>query len=148
MIERWPFSKLALAAIEGVGFPAAVAERPRAGGWTGEVNVSPFVPYAVLIPQTANASSGPISDAQADWKLPYTVATFTLEWDQCERVADRVRAALAGMVRAQVASSTGSYRVIKVNLTTIGQVNRSDQTDPPFYTQTDAFEVWANKEPS
>jgi hypothetical protein len=148
MIERWPFTKAIIAAVEGAGFPAAVAERPRLGGWQGDPNVSKYVPYAVLVPQTASSSMGPIGDPQGDWRLPYTLTTFTVMWDECERVADLVRKSLLTLVRASIASSGPSYRVVKVNLTTIGQVNRVDQTDPPFFTQTDAFEVWANKEPT
>jgi hypothetical protein len=150
MIERSPFTRLCIAAIEGAGFPAAVSERPRAGGWQGDPNAPgvPFVPYAVLVPQTANVSSGPIGDPQGDWRLPYSVGTYAITGDQCEQAADRVRAVLAALVRSAVASSGPSYRVVKVNVTTLGSVNRVDQTDPPYFTETDAFEVWANKEPS
>jgi len=152
MIERWPFTKAVIAAVEGAGFPAAVTERPRQGGWQGDPNApgTTFVPYAVLVPLDASGgtSNGSIADPQGDWRLPYTVTTYTIMWDEAEQAADRVRASLLTLVRAAIASSTASYRVVKVNVSSLGRVVRVDQTDPPFFTQTDAFEVWANKEPS
>jgi hypothetical protein len=37
---------------------------------------------------------------------------------------------------------------MKVSFTSVGAVTRVDQTDPPFYTQTDTIEVWVSKEPT
>lgn len=148
MVERRQFSQALLDALEGAGFPAAIAERPHDGGWQGEPNVpgSVFQPYCVLVPMTATTSSGPFDDSQADWKLPYTLSTYALRSDQIELVADRARNALAPVLNTDIASGGASYRVIRVGLTSIGQVNRADQTDPSFYTQTDGIELWVTKE--
>jgi len=151
-MERHPFTLAITAGLEAAGFPVGVAERPDGGGWEGEPNTplaGLFRPYVVVVPLTASTSSGPMAvDSQGDWRLPYSVTSYAIRGDQVERIADRVRAVVLALSRAAVTTSGGGYRVVKVNLSAIGQVNRADQTDPPFYAQTDSVELWANKEPT
>jgi hypothetical protein len=148
-LERYPVSVAIRDAISQAGFPVGLAIKPEEGGWVQGSPPGPgstFAPYAVLVPNGASVSSGPVSDSNADWRLPYTVTAYGVTGEQAERLADRCRLAVAGIVKTTISVTTGSYKVQKVGLSTIGQVTRQDQTEPPFYTQTDTIEVWLSRE--
>lgn len=151
IFERHPISTASLVALRAAGFPAELALKPKDGGWKGNPGAdgSNFQPYTVLVPGTAGSQLAPdLEYGQESWRVPYFVNVYAVRADQCELLADRCRVALAGMVREVIPTSQAglSYKVMKVNLTSIGAVSRVDQSDPPFYTQTDTIEVWVGKE--
>lgn len=148
-IERYPISAAVLAAVQTSGFPADLARKPDDGGWTLGSPPGPdsqFTPYTVVVPRSASSSDGPIADSSADWRLPYQLTSYGVNGEQVERLADRVRLAVAGMVKTSVTTDSGVYKVQKVGTDALGAVDRVDQTEPPFYVQTDTLVVWVSKE--
>lgn len=147
-LQRYPVTQAVLAAVKSAGYPSDVALRPKDGGWTGQPGGpdSFFQPYSVVIPRTASFSGGPIAEPQGDWHLPYDINYYGIRADEIDLFADDARVALAEMVRSSITVQGPSYRVQKIALVTIGQITRVDQSDPPFYIQTDTIEVWVSKE--
>jgi hypothetical protein len=153
VFERYPISTATLAALNSAGFPAALAEKPGDGGWRGAPasDGSNFHPYTVLVPATVSTQIAPdLGYGQDHWRVPYLVNIYAVRGDQCELLSDRCRVALAGMVDSTITATQAGlvYAVMKVSFTSVGAVTRVDQTDPPFYTQTDTIEVWVSKEPT
>jgi hypothetical protein len=148
-LQRAPVTKALLAVVKTAGFPSEVALIPKDGGWRNGAPAAPesvFTPYTVIIPRTAGFSTGPISEPQGDWHLPYDINVYAIRGDETELLADAVRVAAAGMVGSSITVQGPSYKIQKIALTAIGQITRVDQSDPPFYIQTDTLEVWVGKE--
>ena len=150
-IDRRPLTGILLGVIAtATSKPVGDGAAPSGGGWIGQPNAqgSNFVPYNVLIPQTANYSSGPFDDPQGDWRLPYQLISFGVRRDQCEALADLGRRTLSEM-RGQVLDlGDQKYSVQQVRTESIGGVIRYDQTDPPFWGQSDVVTVWLSREVS
>ena len=116
-------------------------------GWSGtpgEIG-STYTPYTVVYPQTANASSGPISDPLADWKLPYSLTSYGATRAQCEWLCDIARSALLDLDRTTVTCGDATYTIQQAKVETIGSVIRSDALQPPTFGQTDIVSIWLTK---
>lgn len=154
-VERRVFTTAVLeAVVADLDKPVGDAEMPRGGvaGWQGEPNQdgTNFVPYVVLTPLQAGAGSGPIGDPQGDVVLPYSLSSYAVSREQCEWMADRAReavATLANQVVPQWSGTSNEYgRMIQqVVDMQIGAVQRIDQTDPAFYSQTDIVALWTSR---
>lgn len=149
-LQRGPITKAILAAARSTEFPAEVSLLPKEGGWRDGAPAGPdsvFTPYTVITPQTASFSVGALDYGQDDWHLPYGLNYYAIQNTQIEDFADLVRVAVAGIVGSVVTVPNGrDYKIIKVAFPSIGGVVRVDQSDPPFYIQTDAAEVWVSRE--
>lgn len=132
----------------GAGIPVGDGVIPPDSGWSGEPNAptSHFRPYLVVLPMVANQSSGPISDSQADWRLPYGLFYYAVSRVQVEWLADRSRHVLASLVHTTVVLNSVDYEVQQVRTDMIGGATRVDQTDPPYWSQTDSQNIWISKE--
>jgi hypothetical protein len=149
-LQRGPITKAVLAAARSTDFPAEVALIPKDGGWRDGAPAgdrSLFTPYTVVVPQTASFSTGALDYGQDDWHLPYAFNYYAIQNTQIEDFADLVRVAVAGIVGSVVPILSGpDYKIIKVAFPSVGGVVRVDQSEPPFYIQTDAVEVWVSRE--
>lgn len=149
-LQRGPITKAVLAAARSTEFPAEVALIPKDGGWRDGApagNLSLFTPYTVVVPQTASFTTGALDYGQDDWHLPYAFNYYAIQNTQIEDFADLVRVAVAGIVGSVVPILSGpDYKIIKVAFPSVGGVVRVDQSEPPFYIQTDAVEVWVSRE--
>lgn len=151
--ERSPLTDLIVARLGAMQFgtltlPVDKGRAPEAGGWQGEPNKpgSRFVPYLVVMPMTANASSGPIGSSQADWQIPYSIQGFGVLYDQTEKLLDKVRAALSDLKGETHLFGDSNYKIQQVRTESIGGIVRIDATDPPYWGQQDGITVWITKE--
>lgn len=153
-VQRRTFTDAVLAAARTQDKPIGDAEMPRGGvaGWQGEPNQdgTNFVPYAVITPLTAPAGTGPLADSQGDVVLQYNVTSYGVSREQCEWLADNVRAAIATLARQDVTQWSGTSdeyqrRIQQVVDQQIGQVSRIDQTDPAYYAESDVVALWTSR---
>lgn len=154
VLQRGPITAAVLVAARTQGKPVGDAEAPRGGvaGWQGQPNQdgTNFVPYSVITPLSAGAGSGPIDDPQGDIVVPYAVVSYGVSREQCEWMADSVRAAIATMTRSDVTMYAGTpseyqRRVQQVMVQQIGTVQRVAETDPPYYGQSDVVALWTSR---
>lgn len=116
-------------------------------GWNGDPNSpgSIFVPYLVLVAQTATISSGPFPGPQNDWRLPYSLSSFGVNRAQAEALAHRGRDQLESLTKTSVTLDGVSYKILQIWFDAIGGVGRVDQTSPSTYGEVDTFTVWLSK---
>lgn len=148
---RGPLTDRILTSLASVGKPVGDAEAPKTGGWQGEPNSegTNFVPYVVLMPSTGNAQSpsGPIADTTADWILNYNLSSFGVSRKQCEWIADRGRDSIKVLRNTQQALSATNqiYTIQRIDITSIGSIQRVDVVQPAYWGQVDQFTVWVTK---
>jgi len=144
MIERRLLTAAIVAAAETTGIPVGLAHAPDGGGWQGQPNLttSDFIPYGVVTPTTATQASGPLGDPQGDRQIPYSVASFGVQAEQTEWVADKLRAVIGALKKTTVVLGDGSYKIQQVRSDVIGGLTRVDQTEPPYWGQVDVLTLW------
>lgn len=132
----------------GNGIPIGDGVIPAGAAWNGEPNAptSTFQPYVVLIAGPANNSMGAVADSQADWRFPYMLGSYSSSRKALEWMADRARDVLGDLRGTVYFLGEDKYKVINVRVESIGGTNRVDQTDPPFWGQTDSLTMWMGKE--
>lgn len=153
VLARKAVTDAAVAALITTGFPigdAAPPELPDTGqhaGWNGQPDAdgSFFVPYAVLVPATITQTSGPLSDPQADVRVPYQLSIFGINRGQVEDLADRCRQSLLPL-RKQVLDLAGvNHKVQQVEFTSVGGIGRVDAANPPTFGEVDTITIWLTK---
>jgi len=147
MIERRLLSAAVFTAAETTGLPVGLAHAPVGGGWSGQPNIdgSNFTPYIVVTPQTANFAQGPISDSQADRRVPYAISSFGVMPEQTEWMADKARAAVAALAKTDVVLGDATYRIQQVRTDVIGGLVRVDVTEPAYWGQVDTVVLWLTR---
>lgn len=148
-IQREPLTQLLLTTLSATGKPVGDGRAPQNAGWSGNMpnkDGSNFTPYSVLTPGPASQSMGPMSDAQADWHLDYSISSFGVSRQQCEWMSDKARLTLAVLAKTQVTLGTSTYRVQQVRVDALGGIQRIDATDPPYWGQNDQVSIWLSKE--
>ena len=149
MISRGPLTDELITVLETLGKPVGDATAPEPPfGWSDQPGAigSRFVPYVVLTPLSSGIPSGPFSDSQADWILPYSVQSFGASRQQCEWMADLARSAIVATTRTTYDLGDGDYKIMQVRTDSIGVVTRQDTVDPGYYAQMDVVSVWVTKE--
>jgi hypothetical protein len=146
-LQRSDLTLAVLAALRATGQDVGDGELPDSS-WIGQPDLpgSIYQPFAVLSELTADRSDGPLSDSQADWRMPYMVEFYGIRRDQCSFVADAMRGALDSMRFTSIDLGTAIYKVIQVRHDSIGQPQRIGVTNPPFWHQQDGVTVWIGKE--
>lgn len=154
-LERGAITLAVITAASTVGKPIGDAEMPRGGvaGWQGgqpNQDGTNFVPYAVITPLAVSTGTGPVSDSEGDLVIPYAVTSYGVSRQQCEWMADSVRLAIDALTRTDITMYDGKptehkRRVQQVVDQTIGSVQRVDQTDPPYYGQSDVVALWTSR---
>lgn len=154
VIQRGAVTTVVLEAARTQGKPVGDCEAPRGGvaGWQGQPNQdgTNFIPYSVITPLSAGSGNGPLSDPQADVMLPYAVVSYGVSREQCEWMADSVRAAIATTSGKDVTMYAGTAvayqrRVQQVMAQQIGTVQRVAETDPAYYGQSDVVTLWTSR---
>lgn len=148
-MHRAPVTQALLAALAASQKPVGDAIMPNNAGWSGNQpnkDGSNFTPYVVLTPGSASGASGPIGSSQADWRLPYSLASFGVSRQQCEWMADRARDLAESLRGQELSLGTGNFRVQNVLVDAIGGLVRVDATEPPYWGQIDQITVWLSKE--
>lgn len=148
MIIRGPLTDLVIETIGALGKPVGDSDAPDPPfGWDGQPNAigTNYVPYVVVTPMSVSYSEGPVAISQADWHLPYAVASHGVSRLQCEWLADRSRESLQTL-RHQFVLLESNYKIQQVRTDIIGAITRNDSSDPPFFTQVDVISIWLTKE--
>lgn len=146
MIERRKLTAALAVALTGID--VGIAARPKDGGWQGTPNDdgTNFSPFAVLTPETATRSGGPLKDSKSEWQLPYNLGCYGISPEQAEWLADKARGLLDALRGTNVTLGAETYRIQQVYPSTIGAIRRIDITDPPHWGQNDTYTVWLSKE--
>ena len=146
MIARRKLTQYILDALEATTHPIGLAVNPPGSGWRGQPSSSgsTFVPYGVLVPGPASISEGPIVEPQVDWRLMYVVTSYSVDPRACEWMADVFREAMVGLIKDTVTLET-DYRIQQVRVSALGAVTRYELTEPPYFGQTDSFDVWLSR---
>lgn len=139
-MNRAGLTDAVLAQLETLGHPIGLATSPDNAGWEGQPNkdLARFRPYAVLTPAPASISEGPLTEPQADWRIPYVISSYGVDPRQTERLADRLRAAVTAMKKTTV----DGHRVQQVWTAAMGAVVRFEGLDPKIWAQTDTVVLW------
>ena len=154
-LERGAVTAQVLIKAATIGKPIGDGEMPRGGvaGWQGgqpNADGTNFIPYTVITPLSVQMGTGPLSDSGTDVVIPYAVTSYGVSRQQCEWMADGVRAAIEGLHRADIVMYSGkanqyNRRVQQVVEQSIGPVQRVGDTDPPYYGQTDVVALWTSR---
>ena len=153
MIQRRLITKFIADSIDSdLSIPVGIGNWPPGVriGWQGPANEpgSKYQPWAVLSPLTANSTSasGPLSEPEADWRLPYSVNVYGITAEQAEFTADLVRSSITKLKNVYVSTENNKYNIAQTWVTSIGGLLQIPQQDPPIWGQTDLFTVWVFKE--
>lgn len=148
-MNRQPLTEAIVAHLEGnLEHPISLGRIPKTGGWNGGAPMddgSNFAPFVIVIPQTASASSGPVTDSQADWQMPYSLQSFGASPGQAEIMADHVRTTLTLMKKTSV-DLDPSFKIQQVVTSVIGGLQRVDTAEYPFWGEADILTLWLAKE--
>jgi hypothetical protein len=146
-LARSPLTAAVLTALRDLLPDVGDGELPDAS-WIGQPNLpgATYEPFAVLSELTADRSDGPLSDSQADWRMPYMVECFGIRRDQCSWTADTLRGAVDSLRFTKIQLGVSDYKIIQVRHDSIGQPQRISVTNPPFWHQQDGLTVWIGKE--
>jgi hypothetical protein len=138
------------------GFPCGDGIIPEGSGWGASQPNKPgstFAPYSVLT--TLNAvpapSTGSIGDPQEDWHIPYMLQCFGVARTQAETFADKVRPIMSALrttifdLHSNFVAAPNNYKVQDCWVASIGAVNVTPGTDPPYYGQQDQYTLWLAK---
>jgi hypothetical protein len=154
-ISRAHFSNWLITTLEAFGNPVGDAHYPRttAYGWQGEPNVetSFFIPWLASTPGTARVNPAPrggaFGDSGKEWTLSYSISYNAVDREQVEWLADSTRKSLVNTERVEVdCGDYGTWQIQQAQCITVGGVLRIRSTDPDYYVQTDAFDIWVSKE--
>lgn len=111
---------------------------PEGCGWiSGQPNVSAFVPYGVVSFTGASNPDQALRYAEAirTWDTTWRLSCYGGSREQCDWVAALVRAGVEDCLNQEF----GAYRVSYAWWRSLGSMTRSDVTDPPMWSVTDAF---------
>jgi hypothetical protein len=141
-----------------VGFPCGDGIIPEGSGWgTQQPNLptSKFTPWLVLTTMTARpiAMAGSLAPgaAQEDWNIPYVIQSIGQSRTQAETVADAARAAISALrgtildLHTNFVEAPNNFKIAEVWWDSIGGINVTSQTDPPFYGEQDQFTLELKK---
>ena len=104
-----------------------------------------FTPYSIVTPMSAGEGYGPISDTDSIFSFPYSVSSFGTTREQTEWIADMARNSFSSLRRQSFDGADGTYTIMKCRLTMIGGIQKSGQTAPHVFGQTDTVTVFLSK---
>lgn len=147
-VSRGPITTRLITELETTGFPVGDNDAPTDPyGWSGEPDEGTFTPWMTITPLTGTPRTPlAMGDTGTEWTLPYSIFYAGISRKQVEALADRLRNALCNIARESVTTDTGSWRIMKISCSAIGNVNKISSTLPDYFTEADSFEVWITKE--
>lgn len=157
--QRGPATAWLLANLKtDLGIPVGDAVIPQGSGWgVAQPNLpgSNFTAWVVLTTMTARpipmAGSLAPGAAQEDWNLPYVIQSIGQTREQAETIADQARQILGGYkgtildLHTTFVEAPNNFKIAEVWWDSIGGVNVTSQTDPPFYGEQDQFTLELKK---
>lgn len=126
-----------------------VPEQPY--GWQGQPNDdgSYFIPWTSVATGMGKPSGGSFGDSASEHVMSYTITYSGVGRDQTEFLADRLRKEFANAERETVdCDDFGEWKILQVQVTSIGPMSRIASSFPDYYVQTDGFDIWVSKERS
>jgi hypothetical protein len=146
-LRRAPFTDAVLARLAASGKQVGDGQIPEGANWIGQpfLPTSVFQPYLVVSEIVASHSSGPFSDSQADWQLPYLVESFGISREACSWMADAARQLLTGLVTHTFTIDGNTYGMQQVRIDSIGEPIRVNAVYPPVWHSQDGFTLWIGK---
>lgn len=135
-VITWLRDALAPGALVGDGIA------PEAGGWNtqGEPNLGAFVPYTVVKTGAANpAEREGTNRRHASWLMAYGLDHFGALRNQCDYLADIVRALVTEQLRADDRDTTllPGWKVQEAYFGALGSLDRTDAVTPSAFTCRD-----------
>lgn len=139
-MNRGELTTALLTALNSTGLPVGDGEPPKEGGWAfGTPNVGSHVPFVVLeTGPTQTVTMTTTRDGGKDYLSTYALSTYTIRRNSCEDLSYRAREALRGVAPLNL---TG-FRVVRISVTTIGEVRKMAQVNPDVWAERDALEVY------
>lgn len=114
------------------------AEKPKEGGWQGEVGQSDWIPYMVLTPQSSSNPTGDIARPGSDVWFSYSVTVITRSRRMAEKLSFTVQ---QRMVASQRKKTSDGRTIAQVQMMTHGGAVKLN-IEPPLYALTDQFRVY------
>lgn len=132
----WLQTALAPGALVGDGIA------PEGGGWNtqGEANVGAYVPYTVVKTGAANPDNREgVNRRHASWLMAYGLGHHGALRNQCDYLADLVRALVTAQLRADGRDTTllPGWKVQEAYFGALGSVDRTDATSPASFACND-----------
>lgn len=130
-------------------FPVGDNDEPtEPHGWQGDPNEAgtAFIPWISIGTGGSSNSSGPQSASAADWRANYFITSAGIARKQTDTMADLARDAMVKMTRQTILTDNGNWRIQQARVTSIGGINRMNQTRPFYFVQTDVIELWLSRE--
>jgi hypothetical protein len=149
MLSRGNLSQLVIDTLKLFGKPVGDATTPEDQyGWTGQPDSpgSMFIPYLIVTPGTVSDIKGPLADTHADAKIPYQITGFGVSRQQCEWMMDGVREQLDILADRTIECGDGRYKIVTVEVTTIGGIARGNIGDYEVFGQSDILTLFLSKE--
>lgn len=147
-IARGALTAHLLTALNAASLLVGDGKAPDAGGWDDDPNSpnSNYVPYIVILPQTAQAGQGSIGDPTSEWQVPYIITSYGVGRDQVEWQADKARIAFTSTAEDHVPMGSESWKITQTWVNSIGGIARNDNMEPSEFSQIDLVSLRISKE--
>lgn len=146
--KRQLLTDAVVAAASGIA-SAGLLQAPPNSGWDSKATGSAgakFRAFSVVVPGLATLQSQQsIGLDENDWRCTYTVSSYGVSPSQTEKVADDVRTVIEELTGESIILES-SYSIQQVRVTAVGAIQVVSAAEPPYYFQTDSYEVWVTKE--
>lgn len=147
-IARGALTDHLLLALNDAGLLVGDGKAPDEGGWDDDPNNpnSSYVPYVVLLPQTAQGGNGSLGDDTSEWLVPYIITSYGIVRNQVEWQADKARLAFTASAHDQVTMGSETWTITQTMVNSIGGVARNDNMEPSEFSQIDLVSLRISKE--
>jgi hypothetical protein len=133
--ETRQLTSAVIAVLTSAGLTVGRGEKPAAGGWQGQAEVTNFVPYVVVYSLDGDLD-GAIDYGAEDSTFRYQFSSIGATAEQAEWAADTARLALL----ATTPSVTGR-RIGLITFDDLGGTVRDDKQQPPLWQVAERFTV-------
>ena len=147
-IRRGDLTAHLLAALQVNGLLVGDGDGPDAGGWDDDPNApdSSYIPYIVVMPQTAQGGTGSFGEDNSEWVCPYTIASYGISREQVEWQADEARTIFRTCVKDIVDMDGDKWSLTQFWVASIGGIARNDSMEPSEFSQIDLVNLRISKE--
>jgi hypothetical protein len=148
VVRRGDLTDHLLAALKVNGLLVGDGVAPDDGGWDDDPNApnSSYLPYVVVMPQTAQAGTGSLGDNETDWQIPYTLASYGVTREQVEWFADESRVIFKSCEKDLVLMDGDKWQITQFLVMSIGGIARNDSMEPSEFSQIDLVSLRISKE--
>ena len=126
-------------------------EAPGTAGWVGQQpGVGAFLPYVILSTGPANHNfTESLRGKDTSWRLTYGLRGVGANRQQADYACDVARPIMSNLQHftTPVGVANRVYKVTKSEYSSLGSLNRNDNTDPPLWDCVDSLEIWLDLGP-